>query len=477
MNEENNNVIPADVLEQDVSQLDLAQPPLSDREALLGEVSAQQERARTELDTLKERQAKEAESTSGLLGELVGESEYASSLEKEAGLGEMTSQLSDIVGQMRAEEQLGSARLLQTEQDVVGTGVTKPFLSTRLSNTQRKNAINQLILGAKSSALQGQIGAANTAIDRAVNAKYEPMRQMLEVQKFNLGRVDDMVKQGRLDLTNAQKQKFNMQMGNIEKEEKDMDTASNLTNTILKNQPPQDIINKLNDAQSVAEINAIPGISSYLMSKEEKLGLELKKAQISKAWSDAAKSKAATEDKNMSTEALRQRKIETGTQLDLLSNMSQNKLGLVESVGTTRPGRTSFTRMIGLGGSADRFRANAKTITSKATLNKLIDIKAQGATFGNLSDGERQEVAKSANALMGYAIYDKDGNSTGKFKGNEKDVLREIHNLELAAFKSNIRSGGSVTSQTQHLADEVANEYTNSIDSILQEETNAYASY
>lgn len=74
------------------------------------------------------------------------------------------------------------------------------------------------------------------------------------------------------------------------------------------------------------------------------------------------------------------------------------------------------------------FIASVQQITSELTLDKLIQAKANGATFGALSDGEREILAASASKISTWAIKDSAGNIKG-YNTSEKSFKAEIQRI------------------------------------------------
>lgn len=284
--------IPSEALVSQQQPLELAQPEPLTRTDLIADQEAQRVQASADLARTKQQRTAAEQSVIDLSRDLGQEGRFRQAVAEREGLTRLEDELDSISAEIRAENQLGSARLLQAEQDVIGTGVTTGFLSTRLSNRQRDNAIRSLVLGAQADVVQGNVNAANRRVERAVDIKFEPIRQELGIQKFNLDRLDKAFSEGKVDLTNAEKQKLQLQLGQVEKEEKDVEQAEALTTQILKNQPSQSVRDALIKAKSVAEINAIPGISQYLT---DPLDRQLKNLNIAKSSFELNKLKAASE--------------------------------------------------------------------------------------------------------------------------------------------------------------------------------------
>ena len=116
-----------------------------------------------------------------------------------------------------------------------------------------------------------------------------------------------------------------------------------------------------------------------------------------------------------------------------------NNSSLDSAVGPSKAARTSFNMFTG---AKSNFIAGIEQLREQLTLEKLIQAKQAGATFGALSDGERQTLAASATKLGTWALKDEAGNVYG-YKANEEDfkaVLDKINNFAKLDF---ILKGGS----------------------------------
>jgi len=91
------------------------------------------------------------------------------------------------------------------------------------------------------------------------------------------------------------------------------------------------------------------------------------------------------------------------------------------------------------------FIAGVEQLREQLTLDKLIQAKASGATFGALSDGERQTLAAAATKLGTYAVKDKNGNIIG-YNANESDFKAELNKINNFARLDYILKGGDPAS-------------------------------
>lgn len=101
--------------------------------------------------------------------------------------------------------------------------------------------------------------------------------------------------------------------------------------------------------------------------------------------------------------------------------------GLKLSAGAYR-GFEPVTLLSGNWGKAQNFIAGVNSIVSGLSLDALIDAKAQGATFGALSDSEMRILASSATKFGNWEIKDKDGKVIG-FNAREEDVIDELKKI------------------------------------------------
>lgn len=122
----------------------------------------------------------------------------------------------------------------------------------------------------------------------------------------------------------------------------------------------------------------------------------------------------------------------TQSKVDELNNLLNHK-GLNSSVGTTWLGRIGIADK--LTGEKQDFIAKVQRLLSESTLQSLIDAKADGATFGALSEGELKILQSAASNIGTWAVKDKNGNIVGydvsatKFKEEINRIKSEYDTL------------------------------------------------
>jgi hypothetical protein len=94
-----------------------------------------------------------------------------------------------------------------------------------------------------------------------------------------------------------------------------------------------------------------------------------------------------------------------------------------------------------LTGKKADFIAGIEQLREQLTLDKLGEAKASGATFGALSDGERQTVAAAATKIGSWAIKDKEGKVTG-YETSDAAFKKELDKINNFKKLDYIKKGG-----------------------------------
>lgn len=128
--------------------------------------------------------------------------------------------------------------------------------------------------------------------------------------------------------------------------------------------------------------------------------------------------------------------------IDLAQGLLTNK-ALNSAVGPNYLARFSIGNQ--LSGAKSNFLAGVQQLTSQLTLDSLVRAKAQGATFGALSEGELNILSGSASRLNSWAIKDSSGNVTG-YNTSENSFKTELDKINSFAKLDYILKGGDPTS-------------------------------
>lgn len=380
-----------------------------------------------------------------------------------ADLNKYVAQLADLNSQASSLNREAQAIPLVTQENNRNTGATDRGVAPQDAGALRLNAIKALsiaqqsdIAAAAATGSQLRLNAAKDKAQQIIDLKYKPLEDALEIKKAQYELNKDAL--SRLD-----KKRTEALGVALKKEEQDLadkkktdEDISNLVFTLQKNGASPTLVNAALKAKSIKEIQSIPGISNFLTSPAEKLDLQLKKLQIQKAQNDLnpsteqkivtinGKSYVQNADGTYSeptlpgSGALNQSKI-LGLQ-DKLRDIDSviNNKGLSQSVGSTG--------IFGRGGTLSPgrkqdFIAGVEKLTSDLTLDQLIQSKAQGATFGALSDAELRILASAATKIGTWAIRDKTGKVTG-YRASESSFKNELNTIkELTQRAYNEASG------------------------------------
>lgn len=231
--------------------------------------------------------AKQDEATStyeNLLNQLGMESADTLAMQEQQGLPQAEKELLDL--QKVANQQ--QARYIQGYTQAEMARNTRQETNLAQTNITRQNAIDSLLTNSLISAKQGDITYANTLIDRAIKAKYDPIKATLNAKKFILEQVNTKAAEDR-------KNAINLQIKQAEKQETDL---LNKEKMIIEAAPfaPVDILAKAREAKTTLEAAQILGKygGDYMKTELLKEQIKTEKAQRDNYNASAAKTRAET---------------------------------------------------------------------------------------------------------------------------------------------------------------------------------------
>ena len=114
---------------------------------------------------------------------LGGESARKTELETQQGVTQQRTDLQAVIGQLQGLQKEALAIPLQIQQEFAGRGVTTAGVAPIQAGRLRENAIKSLELAAIGQTLQGNLQLAETTIQNALDAEFEPKRLELEIVK------------------------------------------------------------------------------------------------------------------------------------------------------------------------------------------------------------------------------------------------------------------------------------------------------
>lgn len=165
----------------------------------------------------------------------------------------------------------------------------------------------------------------------------------------------------------------------------------------------------------------------------------LYKAQLAKAQADAAK--AIAEGKATASPLAMAQSSYTVSQV---SDLAKNP-ALAGAVGPNIFARSGGGGLDQLTGAKQNFIGSVEQLRQQLTLDSLVNAKANGATFGALSEGELKLLSQSATKLDTWAIKGSDGKVTG-YNANEADFKKELDKVNNFTKLDYILKGGDPAS-------------------------------
>lgn len=204
-------------------------------------------------------------------------------LQSELGVDRLRTQLSDISRRAMNEPILQGAARLQAESDLQGTAATTGTLNRSFGNIDRAAAARSLVYSAQANLLQGQVETANNLIETALDAKFKPIENEIQIQKFNLERLDKQIESGERKLTAAQTKQFEAQKSLVNRKEteerENKKTIQDITKQLLENGAGASIVNSVLNQDTVEGALDQAAKSGYM---RDPLDAAYKSAQIKK---------------------------------------------------------------------------------------------------------------------------------------------------------------------------------------------------
>lgn len=283
------DVIDAESLDSSIPDVELATGdslPTSDE--ILGNITTQSNALQGRLANLGTQESEQ--NLINLLKEEATAGDVFAKAEEDLGLPEKRQELGRLSSQIAAESNFLQADLLATERQASqqGAKVTTSFLARKMGNRQRESAIRSNILLGRANLLEGDIASAEASVARAVDLKFAPIRAKIDIEKFNLERLDKQ----RESLSKDQNMLLDRQLSLVKDREQtirqEKQTIQGLASELMKSGASQDIIDQVLQSENPEEAFKVEGLSNVL-------GLE-QKLRIQKLRTDLETSHLQNED-------------------------------------------------------------------------------------------------------------------------------------------------------------------------------------
>lgn len=116
----------------------------------------------------------------------VGESQFRARKEQELGVPELQKTQRDLQAQVKALQNEARAIPLQVQEESTARGRTRAGVEPIETARLRRNAIKALSVSSLLEATKGNLNTALDQVDRAVEQKYEPIKEEIRAKKANL---------------------------------------------------------------------------------------------------------------------------------------------------------------------------------------------------------------------------------------------------------------------------------------------------
>jgi len=433
---------------------------------------------------------------SSLLPSTVGETQALADAKKQYQVDELSKNLNDINSQIlmkQAELNKDDASLAMGIQNIEDKPIAMEFITGQQASVQRQAQIARMaknaeigILNARALGLQGNIELATKMAQQAVDLKYAPIKETINLYSAQLKALEPLLSADEKKVAREQEIKTKLAMNEVEQKQADEKKIQELILNASSQGASSSLISKASLAKTPIEVAQILGEfggKDYLQN--QKLRLEIAKLNTPTTTTGATtgatigSSKILSNGKSASSQAQTYlSQINAGVSYDdviktigaskdrawlrdevtdlyrqqgnkpVLSNDNgqitdiQNQIDTIKKLSSNGELYGAISGVYqGLGGFLNpNDKGDALTlvsyINSKGTLKSLSDAKANGVTFGALSAPELNVAAGAASRLSARAIKDKDTGEITGFKGSEKAFLEDLKLVQDGLEKS-----------------------------------------
>lgn len=398
------------------------------------------------------------------------------------GVNDLYKQLSGYNVEAQGLQRQSLANPLQQQNQAIGTGRVQGQVDQITAQNQRDIALKQLTLAQSAAIAQGNYDVAKNLADQQVNAKYAQIDAEIAARKINEEALyknvtDPAIKkalEARMALTKKEEQ---MQVEKKEVEKSISDIGMTLRKYGVSDSVVKDVLSSTNIDDAIIKAgNNLRDPKAVLELQALKTDIALKQAQIAKTNREATLSQepTATEKKEAikniaSAKASIQAANDKITAVDAalkytggiatrvgtnLFTRGDNAKGFIPMVGPALAARGALAEATGEG---QQLSGAVHQLTSGLTLQALIEAKANGATFGSLTDGERLMLASAATKLNDWEVKEKQGDQmvgTGYWNIDEKSFKQELKTIQDLSRRALLKSQGTlITPDEQKILD------------------------
>lgn len=502
------NLTPQETLQVPTYQPTPVDPNIA--QGALASVAGQYEAVNKQLEQAQREQEANRASQNDLSSALMGKTADVQSFQRTTGvdaandvLVQQATQLADLNAQASTLNREAQAIPIQVQNESMGRGRTGAGIAPIESARLRDNALKALSIAQQSdiaaAALTGsqlKLQAAKDKAQQMVDLKYKPLEDQLALKKqqYELNKdVLSSIDKKRTETLNAAIKEEERQLADKKELEKGIQNiATTLRGYGISDSIVKDVLSSKDISEAIIKAgNNLQDPRAKLELQSIKAEIALKQAQARKVEREAQLTKEPTQkEKTAMVTAITQAKASAQAaqeKIESIDALLSLDTGISSRVGTSfmsrgiaGPALTSAAVGAGvasvvpgvgtavgglaggivgaskgiassLSGQGQQVSGAVHRITHGLTLDKLIEAKKNGATFGALTIPELTMLAASATELNDWEIKDKNGNPTGYWNVDEKTFRSKVKEIQDFSRKAILQSQGTLIAPDESL--------------------------
>lgn len=395
-----------------------------------------------------------------------------------ANLNKYVQQLADLNSQASSLNREALAVPIQTQERNANTGATDAGVAPQNAGALRLNALKALSIGqqadiasAAATGSQLRLQAAKDKAQQIIDLKYKPLEETLAIKEKQYELNKDVlmsIDKNRAEALGLAIDKEKTALADKKALVKtNVDKASEYAKYAIDGGQAQlaSQISSL-DPESKTFSNDLAKLQSQIKNPSLTLDLAIKSAQLAKLNRETSLlGKPTAAQIKADAAAIASAKASLPAMQDKIDavDILKNSQGLASRVGPNflSRGFLASDTQANLIGAGQSFAGGIQKLLGGLTLQNLIDAKAQGATFGALSEGELNLLANSANAINSWEIKDKSGNGTGYWNIDEASFNRELDSIKTLTQRAiALKTGETFTNDETKALNDVFSEST-----------------
>lgn len=334
---------------------------------------------------------------SSLIASLGGQTADQNAAETAQGLPQLNKDLLDL--QNTARQQNIEYQTTPYSLAGQGRGITTGILRGQEAVKQRQVGIDLLVTNSNIAAKQGNIILAQNLADKAVVAKYDPIKQAIQAKQFILSQQSENLSRTDKKLADAQQNKLSLQLKQVENEQQNAKDINAIKLEAAKNGAPNVVLSAMDKATTIDE--ALTLSKGYLQDTLEK---QIKQQQLLKLQNENKQSLG----------------LSTGINSGKNAGIINTILG---SGKFTNQQANAVTRAINNGEDAFTVvKNNAKNIMGQTEATKVIGYETAKQSLEDINTSLKEF----------YAM----GGKTGIFSGNYENTINKLGSVSDPRFVS-----------------------------------------